>query len=185
MTIHSVRRIILASLVAGSLVAGCARYRAYQGPPRAFSTHPYRLIYPAAFTHVELPQMSREQIVLAVFTRSRPGAMPAIPTMPAIIAVRADRMREQETLKTFMERYYDDVAPKFLDIAMRQVGDRPGAPEWAVTAESGYFAARVIVLPRERLAYGIVTQCSPAERSRFEQAFRRARASFQVLPARR
>ena len=173
----------LALLLAAGLVAGCGPYRTYRGRPKAFSTHPYRLVYPKGFEATELPQMSREVVSLIVLAENKPIA-PQAPEMPAIISVRCYRMHKQETPKTFMERYYDELEPRFLDIEMRQVSNRPDASEWTINVAPGYYAARVIVLPREKLAYDIMTVCKPSELERFKQVFQRARDSFQLLPAR-
>jgi hypothetical protein len=174
----------VALLLAVVLLAGCGPYRTYTGPPKAFSTHPYRISLPRAFPASELPQMSTEVIVLTLRTENKPMT-PNAPEMPGMILVRCHRMRKQETPQTFMERYYDNLEPHFLDIDLRQVGHDSQAPEWRMTVGPGYFAARVIVLPREKLAYEVATMCRPDQLKGFEEVFRRARDSFQLLPARR
>jgi len=166
-----------------ALLEGCGPYRTYNGAPKGFSTHPYRITYPRTFVANELPQMSAEMMVLSLMTENKPVA-PNAPEAPAMIVVRCYRMREQETTQTFMERYYDDLEPRFLDLQMRPVGPNPRASEWSVTAGAGLFTARVIVLPREKLAYDVATMCRPDRLKQFETAFRRARDSFRLLPAR-
>ncbi|UCH34337.1 MAG: hypothetical protein JSV65_17700 [Armatimonadota bacterium] len=177
--------IITAALLAAVVVGGCSgEYRAYKGKPKAFSTHPYRVLYPAAFSASEPPQASAEMLPLSMFVEEVPIS-PNQPKAVGMIVVRAHRMREQETPKAFMERYYDDLAPRFLEIEMVRVAERGDEQEWTVTVEDSYLGTRVLLLPRERLAYDVVTLCASSDRERFKEQFARARDSFRLLRARR
>jgi len=168
--------------LAALLATGCGEYATYSGGPQAFSTHPFRVAYPASFAPNVLPQMSPDLIVLVLLTENKPVA-PNAPQAPAVITVRCYRVKPDETPQTFMERYYDNLAPSFLDIKLHQIGHDRNAPQWSVAVDKGYLAARVAVLPREKLAYDVTVVCNPKDLPRFKRAFRRALDSFRILPA--
>jgi hypothetical protein len=184
MSIHSSRGILaIAAAIGVALCSGCGPYAIYKGKAQSFSTHPFRIEHPSSFETAELPQMSTENFMLVAFGLTKAGA-PGEQQTPPMIVIRCYRLRPQETVKAFMERYYDGLAPRFLDIEMRQTKKSSTAPEWSVTAAKGSLQARVIVLPREHLAYDVITVALPNELPHFEAAFKRARASFRLLPAR-
>jgi hypothetical protein len=165
----------LAALIAG----GCGPYDTYTGAPKAFSTHGFRITYPAGFTANELPQTSPDVLCLVVLAENKP-VTPNAPDAPAMISVRCYRVKPDETPQTFMERYYDNLAPRFLDIRMRKIRSGRDAEEWSVTVDKAYLAAGVIVLPREKLAYDVTVVCKASDLPRFKPAFARTLDSFRV-----
>jgi len=186
MVIRGSRALIaITALTTVAIVAGCGgEYRTHQGRPRGFATRPYRLSYPSSFIAMtkDLPQADPEMLPLAVLTENRPIA-PNAPQGPTMIIVRAIRLREKDTVQTFMDRSHDLLAARLLDVSMRRVETGPTEQDWVMTAGEGAFAARIIILPREKLAYDIITMCEPAQRAKFGPALQHARDSFTVLPA--
>ena len=168
-----------------ALCSGCGLYNTFKGKPKSFSTHPFRIDYPRAFESAELPQMSTENYMLVAFGISGGGSAQEPKTPPAMIVLRCYRLRQDETTQTFVERYYDSLAPRFLDLKLRQTRKSSTAPEWAVSAAQGLLEARLIVLPEEKLAYDVTTLATSKELvAQFKDAFKRARESFRLLPAR-
>jgi hypothetical protein len=185
MIVHKSRaRLGIALALAAALAGGCGPYKTFTGEPKAFATHPFRITYPATWLPADLPQMQHDLVILRVFAENIPVA-PNSPASPAMIFVRALRIRQKETAVTFMERYYDYLAPRFLDVKMRKLGQRQGAEVWEVTAGKGGLKARVFVLPREGLAYDVTVAGTPKQWERFAKQFQTGLDSFQLLPAQR
>jgi len=82
-----------------------------------------------------------------------------------------------------MDRSQDLLAARFLDVSVRRVETGPTEQDWVMTAGEGGLAARIIILPGEKLAYDIITMCDLAQRAEFGPALEHARDSFTVLPA--
>jgi len=183
---HTSRALIaLAAGIGLALCSGCGPYRTYKGKPKSFSTHPFRIDYPRGFETAELPQMSTENHMLVAFGISGGGSAQEPKTPPAMIIIRCYRLRQKETAQTFVERYYDALAPRFLDLKLRQTKKNSAAPEWSITAAQGSLEARLIVLPEEKLAYDVTTMATSKDLvAQFKDIFKRARESFRLLPAR-
>lgn len=184
MSMHRSRALI--AIIAGiglALCSGCGPYRTYKGKPKSFSTHPFRIDYPAAFEQAELPQMSTENYMLVAFGQTSVGS-PNSQQTPAMIVVRCYRLRQDETTQTFIERYYDILAPRFLDLEIKQTKKSASAPEWTVSAGQALLQARLILLPKEKLAYDVTSIATPKDPEQFTSAFKHARDSFRLLPAR-
>jgi hypothetical protein len=177
-------QIVIALLVAGVIAGGCGPYKTFRGKPRDFATHPFRVTYPAGWLISELPKMRHELLIVAVFSENI-AVSPNQPASPAMIFVRAYPMRPNETVVTFMDRYYDYLAPTCLDIKLRKLGRQQGAEAWEVTAAGGNLQAKVFVLPREKLAYEIAAAGTPEQHRRFAKQFQKALDTFRLLPARR
>jgi len=141
------------------------------------------MVYPNSFAHSEMQQGKPGMVLVGAFCEAAAVSMD-MKGFPGTIFVRCYRMRGHETSETFMERYYDDLALRYLDIEMRKIEGGSNPDEWLVTVEPPYIASRVIVLPDEKLAYDVTTMCGPADRERFEDPFQRTRNSFELLPAR-
>ncbi|HUT74832.1 MAG TPA: hypothetical protein VM221_08360 [Armatimonadota bacterium] len=179
----------LVVLAAASLLAGCNRdYSTYRGGPVAFSTHSYRIEYPAGFARWELPQTDRDIVPVSFFYENiRFDPKDPKQRSPGMIFVRCHRMRAGESVQAFVNGMYDELTPQFLDVKLRKVPKgSSGRPEYVLSVENeSYQVARVIPLPREKLAYEVETVCAPAQRKAFEELFGRARESFQILPLRK
>jgi hypothetical protein len=168
--------------IAAGIVAGCGEYRAYRGKPQGFSTHRFRILYPDYFEHESIPQMKHRELVLALLFYNVPVGGEQTP-IPPLIYVRCYRMREHDTVRTFMERFYDNQAARTLDVRLRRVDKGPsGGPEYLLTIKDTGQVTRFIPLPRERLVYAVETSCGPQYRAHFDDILRRVRESFTILP---
>ncbi len=178
-----------ALLLAATCVAGCGRrWAEYRGRPVAFSTHSYRVLRPPMFLAIDPQQTSAERVTVASFhedvfavARSLQSA-----TVPAFMHVTCLRMRKGETAQTFIERRHDEVAAYYMEVRLRPVRKpRSGHSEYTLAcSDPDYLAARVIVLPRERIAYQITTTCPAGKRAAFDEQLRRVRDSFELERAR-
>jgi hypothetical protein len=168
--------------IAAGIVGGCGGYRAYRGKPRGFSTHPFRILYPGYFEHKPIPQLKRRMVVLALFFYDAPIDLKR-PSLPPMILVRCYRMRDKDTVRTFMDWLYDERAARLLNIKLQRVDKGPsGGPEYLLSVKEPRQVMRLIPLPRERLVYSVETSCGPGYRRQFEDILRRVRESFTVLP---
>lgn len=190
---------LTALLLALATLAGCnpGGYATYEGQPRGISARGFQIQYPSRWRLREMPQSSHFRMLMClIYDNTPPPALKPGDTPPTLGAIRIHcfKLRTGETDAAFMDRYYDELEPRYLKTQMRLVGKRGGPViEYRGTVDpyadakrpQMFVVFRALVLPRERLAYVVESMCSPDYVTTSRPRLTHAVDSFRLLPANR